>query len=259
MSDNGINDLMAMLFLSANPIAVKIAQNHFANLKEYNKRCAIDKSLKDKPREKDVYEKLNDIFNKMERGLFTKFKASATRGFYDKSNLTLGLRDSIKGESFGSEDDPDYGWFVVTLNDPKCNDKNHKGALIIKIYAGQVESFSDYVLGVTYELKNVAEDKSIKRYLYIKEEIINGKKVIKLLGSEKEIPGADKSKVARNTSREEEVDDEYDTWYRRDKKSTITESWKERKNAEFSNSRNKKQSNNTNPQIEIPSDYFQKS
>ena len=172
MSDNGINDLMAMLFLSANPIAVKIAQNHFANLKEYNKRCAIDKSLKDKPREKDVYEKLNDIFNKMERGLFTKFKASATRGFYDKSNLSLGLRDSIKGEAFGSEDDPDYGWFVVTLNDPKCNDKNHKGALIIKIYAGQVESFSDYVLGVTYELKNVAEDKSIKRYLYIKEEII---------------------------------------------------------------------------------------
>lgn len=249
MFDNGINDLMAMLFLSSNPIAIKLVQNHSANIDEYNKKCKANKSLKSQPREKDVYEKLKDIFGKLEAGLLTKFKASTTYGFYPKNNLALGLKDSIKGELFGTSDDPDYGWFVVTINDPRCKVKNDKGTLTIKIYAGQVESFNDYVLGMTYELSNATANRTLKRYLYIKDEMINGKKVVKLLGTENEITGADKSKFPSIETSEEEMDEERDTWYRRDKKSNITQSWRERKNAEISGSHHKKQSSNIDPQI----------
>lgn len=262
MFDNGINDLMSILFLSSNPIAIKLVQNHSANIDEYHKRCKADKSFKTKPIEKDVYDKIRDIFSKLEVGLLTKFKNNNMRGFYPKNNLALGLKDSIKGEWYGSSDDPDYGWFVVTINDPRCrvkNDiKNDKGTLTIKIYAGQVESFDDYVLGMTYELTNDITNQTIKRYLYIKNEIINGKKVVKLLGTGNEIVGADKSKT---TSIEgvEEPDSEWDTWYRRDKKSNnITQSWKDRKNTEISSSHQKKQSSNVDPQIDIWDDSSSK-
>ncbi len=227
MSTNG-EELLSWLFLSSNPVAIKMVVDNFEKMEKFKK---MQKQNPNYVQEKSQFDKIVTFFNKVEPGLIVKFKrlAKIGVGFYPKNELILGQRDSIKGETFGDKNDPDFGWFVVTLNDPRCNCSNPKMFMKLRIFAGEIPKMLTPTLAMTYTYIDL-EGNARTRYCFCKEnpqgEIINfytsseanpDWEKLKLHAKNKAIQNAE-SEIKKSDEKviEEEVeDDDWDTWYNR--------------------------------------------
>ncbi len=159
-------ELMSAMFLSGNKVMVGMVADYHA---QKQKASMARKLNPQATQEKSQYEKILGFFNKIEVGLIAKFlNAEHIKLWYKKDAQVLGLRDSIQGEMFGDESNSDYGWFVVTLNDPRCKNADPKKFMKLKISARDILQ-NVPTIAMTYSYIN-GEGKEQTRYCYILDE-----------------------------------------------------------------------------------------
>lgn len=162
-------ELMSAMFLSSNQVMVGMVADYHT---QKQKASMARKLNPQATQEKSQYEKILGFFNRIEVGLIAKFlNAEHVKLWYKKDAQVLGLRDSIQGEIFGGESNPDYGWFVVTLNDPRCKNADPKKFMKLKISARDILP-NIPTLAMTYSYINV-EGKEQTRYCYMLDEKTN--------------------------------------------------------------------------------------
>lgn len=235
MGSNGEN-LLSWLFLSSNPVAIKMVADKFAKMDEFKR---MQKKNPNFVQEKSQHDKIVAFFDKIEPGLIVKFKqlTKTGMGFYPKNELILGQRDSIKGEIYGDANTPDFGWFVVTLNDPRCKYADPERYMKLRIFAGEISKTYTPALAMTYTYIDL-EGKSRTRYCFCADEKTPQGEIVNFYTSSEANPnwknlnsympkGAIQEtkcgvkSVDEVVEQDSEEDDDWDTWYnRKPRKST---------------------------------------